>query len=126
MAQKETHTEKGAKLPALNLTPLELADVMQKQFAAMVELQKDLFETFADTNRDWSARAKAEAELASELTAKVTSARSVPEAMAICQEWTSRRMALMAEDGRRLLSDSQKFMEKGARLLSNGWQAKSP
>jgi hypothetical protein len=30
---------------------------------------------------------------------------------------------MMAEDGKYLLTDSQKFMETGARLLSSGWPA---
>ena len=31
---------------------------------------------------------------------------------------------MMAEDGQHLLTDAQKLVETGARLLPNGWQSK--
>jgi hypothetical protein len=58
--------------------------------------------------------------LASEFATKLTATRSIPEAMAVCQEWTGRRFAMLAEDGKHLLVDTQDFMAAGARLLSNG------
>ena len=41
--------------------------------------------------------------------------------MTACQEWSSRRFEMMAEDGKHVFGDAQKFMETGARLLSSGW-----
>ena len=43
-----------------------------------------------------------------------------------CQEWTSRRFEMIADDGKHLLADTQKFMETGARLVSNGWLSNRP
>ena len=40
--------------------------------------------------------------------------------MAAYQEWTSRRFEMMAEDGKHLLADTQKFMEAATHLLPNG------
>jgi hypothetical protein len=42
-----------------------------------------------------------------------------------CQQWSSRRFEMMAEDGKHLVEDGQKFMTMGARLLSNGWATKN-
>ena len=58
-------------------------------------------------------------ELRFQLASKLTAARSIPDAMTACQEW-GRRFEMMAEDGKHLLSDTQKFMETGAHLLANG------
>jgi hypothetical protein len=43
------------------------------------------------------------------------------DATSAYQEWGKRRMELFTEDSKRLVADSQKFMEKTARLLSNAW-----
>jgi hypothetical protein len=49
------------------------------------------------------------------------SSQRIPETATVCQEWASRCMEMAAEDTKRLLADGQKFVETGARLLSNGW-----
>jgi hypothetical protein len=85
--------------------------------------QTELLERLKETNRQWFDRVESEANLASEFASKLTSARSLPDAMSACQEWTMRRFAMMAEDGKHVLADTQKLMETGARLLSNGWQS---
>ena len=37
------------------------------------------------------------------------------------QEWTSRHLDMATEDAKRIVADSQKLVETGARLLSNSW-----
>jgi hypothetical protein len=69
---------------------------------------------------------QSEANLASEFASKLTTARSIPDAMTACQEWSSRRFEMMAEDGKHLFADTQKFIEAGARLVSNGWLSNRP
>jgi hypothetical protein len=54
--------------------------------------------------------------LASEFTAKLTEARSIPEAMSASQEWATRRLQMMAEDGQQLAAVIQKLAETSARL----------
>jgi hypothetical protein len=96
----------------------------KKRIEDFVNAQTELFEALQATNRQWLDRAQTEANLASEFAAKLTAARSIPDAMTACQDWTTRRFELMAEDGKHLLADSQKFIETGARLLSNDWLTK--
>ena len=59
--------------------------------------------------------------MASEFSAKLTAARSIPDVATACQEWTSRHMEMAAEDAKRIFADGQKMAETGARLLSSGW-----
>ncbi len=72
-------------------------------------------------NQNWFDRMKSEVTLASEFAAKLTGVHSIPETANIFQEWASRRMEMAAEDTKRLVADSQKFMETRARLLSKSW-----
>ncbi len=97
----------------------------KKQIDEFVKMQTELLGRLQETNRQWFDRAKSEADLASEFVGKLSAARSIPEAMTTFQEWSSRRFEMMAEDGKHLLEDSQKFMETGAHLLSTGWPTKN-
>ena len=120
MVQKESHTERTEKSSLPNLMPTEFAELGKKRIEEFVNTQKELVEKFQEMNRQWFDRAQAEANLASELASKLTAARSIPDAMAAYQEWASRRFEMMAEDGKHLLADTQKFMEAATHLLPNG------
>jgi hypothetical protein len=124
MAQRESHSERTEKSSSSNPIPSELAAAGKKRIDEFINLQTELLTELQETNRRWLDRAQSEASLVSEFASKLTAARSLPEAMTACQEWTSRRFEMMAEDGKHLISDTQKFMEMGARFLSNGWAPK--
>ncbi len=124
MAQKESRIEGSEKFSLPNLIPDEFTEMGKKRIEEFVKMQAELLDKLQEANREWFDGAKSEADLASEFTSKLTAALSLPEAMAVCQEWTSRRFEMMAEDGKHLLADSQKFIETGTRLVSNGWPAK--
>ena len=116
MAQKESHTEKSSS-PLL--MPTEFAEMGKKRADEFVKTQTEFLEKLQEMNRQWFDRAQSEASSASEFTSKLTAARSIPEAMAAYQEWASRRFEMMAEDGKHLFADAQKFMEAATRLLPN-------
>jgi cell wall assembly regulator SMI1 len=119
MAQKESHAERTDNSSSPNLIPTEFAEVGKKRVEEFVNTQTELLEKLQEMNRQWFDRAQSEANLASELASKLTAARSIPDAMAAYQAWTSRRFEMMAEDGKQLLADTQKFMEAATRLLPN-------
>ncbi len=121
MAQKESSSERAEKPTPFNLMPTELAAMGKQRIEELFNAQTELLEELEDSNRQWFDRAESEAKLASEFTSTLTAARSIPDALAACQEWGSRRFELMAEDGKHLATDTQKFMETGARLLATGW-----
>ncbi len=126
MAQKESHSERTEKSPLPNLVPVEFAAMGKKRFEDFVNAQTELWDKLQETNRQWVERMQSDANMASEFASKLTAARSIPDAMTACQEWTSRRFEMMAEDGKHLFDDTQKFMQTGARLLSNGWLSGRP
>jgi hypothetical protein len=118
MAQKET--QRSEKSSSSNLIPTELVEMGKKRVEEYANIQRELLEKLQETNRQWFDRAQAEANLASEFASKLTAAHSIPEAMSVCQEWTRRRFEMMAEDGKRLFADTQKFMEAAGRLMPTG------
>jgi len=84
-----------------------------------MEVHKKLLDAFGQAQRERIARTMEETKLASEFAAKVTSARSIPDIMAIYQQWIAKCEELIAEDGRKFVDDSQKVANAALRLLSN-------
>jgi Phasin protein len=121
MAQMESNAEQTNKSAQPNLIPPDFTTMGKKRIEDLVDLQTELLERLQETNRNWFDRVQAEVNLASQLATKLTAARSIPETATAYQEWGSRRMNMAAEDAQHLLADAQRFMETGARLLSNGW-----
>jgi hypothetical protein len=120
MTEKEPQPDKAQKSVLPNLSTLEFAAIGTGHLERLVTMQSELFTTFQEVNRHWLDRLQSEATLTSEFAAKLTAARSIPETAMVCQEWASQRFKIMAEDGKHLLGDTQKFMETSSRLLSNG------
>ncbi len=105
--------------------PIPFSDVGPERTQAMVALQKELLETYEQASRAWLDRVKSEVELWSQLAAKLTATRSVPEAVQAYQESVAQRMQMAAEDGRRLFDECQKISHKITQSLSNGRPAGS-
>lgn len=120
MTQREARSERTEKSSPPNLVPADFAAMGKKRMNEWVNAQSDLLNKLQETNRQWFERMQSEARLASEFASKLTAARSIPDAMTACQEWTNRRFELMTEDSKHLLADTQKFIETGARLMYNG------
>jgi len=120
MANTETH-HRGTENPLLpNLTLSEFAALGKKSMEEFAKAQSDMLSAMQDAHRHWLDRMQSEAKLASEFTRSVASCRSIPEAVAVCQEWTGRRLEMMADDSKHLVTDSRRMMERSARFLSDG------
>jgi hypothetical protein len=100
--------------------PASIAELGKGQTAAMLDMQKELLETYEQASRAWLARAKSEADLWSELATKLSASRTFPDALGAYQECVSQRMQLTAEDGRRLFDECQKITQKITQSLSGG------
>jgi Phasin protein len=85
--------------------------------------QTALFDKFQTMNQQWLDRIQVEANSASEFASKLTSVRTIPDAMAAYQEWASQCLEMVAEDRKHLLDDYRKLSEISMRLLSNGWRS---
>jgi hypothetical protein len=116
MAQAEKSTTSA--IP--NSFAANLSKAGKKHVEAISAMQADVFKELQEIGEHWTARAKSETELASELVGKLTSARSIPESATAYQEWAIRRTQMAVEDSQRLFTDNVKLMEIAARLFSNG------
>ena len=120
MTQKDAPA-RAEKLSSLNPASSAIDAMASKHFEEFAKVQSDLLQEIRQANQDWFDRIQSEAALASEFTSKLTASHSIADKTTACQEWAKRRMELFAEDGQRLMTNSQKFMEKTAQFLSNGW-----
>ena len=120
MSHIEGHAKKLSESSMQNFIPAEFAEIGKKRIETMMKIQKELFDRFEEFSQAWFTRAKSEASLVSEFVTKLTAARSAPETATACQECMDKRMEMLAEDGRRLFDDSQKFFHLGTRFLMNG------
>ena len=123
MAQMDRQTDKAEKASPASLVPPEFAEMGKKRLEELVAIQSEQLETLQEVNRHWMERMQSEAKLASEFTAKLTAARSMPEVATAYQEWAQRHVEMAAEDAKHIFDDGQKLAETGARLLSSGWRA---
>jgi hypothetical protein len=97
----------------LHASSVEFSEIGRKNLDACVAIQKGFLDAVGTLNQDWAARANAELALASELAAKLTAAKSVPEAAAAYQDWMLKRTSMLVEDSRRLLLNGQKVLNAG-------------
>jgi len=119
MAQTESNLGNAA-LSATALVHPEIIDFTRKRMEALLEVQKEFMQTLEGFNRDLFSHAKAEAELVSEFMGKLTSVRSLPDATTAYQEWASREMELLAQDGRNMFANGEKLLQASRRLFTNG------
>ena len=121
MTQNDPHAESSTQSKTLDVFPAALAETGKQRAEDMINFQTGLFQYLQEANQKWLARMQSEATMASEFATKLAASRSFPETAAACQEWTNRRIELLAQDGQRLFADTKKIMEAGARMLGNGW-----
>jgi hypothetical protein len=124
MAHTEGYASGKEKPLVPDLTLPGLAALGKKNIEELAKAQSELLSTMQEAHRRWFDRMQSEAKLASEFTRKVTNCRSIPDAVAACQEWTRLQLEMIADDSQHLLTDSRKVMERSARLLSDGLFAK--
>jgi hypothetical protein len=86
----------------------------KKSIEELLNAQTELLKNLQETNRHWLEIVQSEAALASKFATKLTTSRSIPDAMITCQEWSNRQIEMMAEDSKPLVADTQRFMETGA------------
>jgi len=120
MNQKEAPA-RAEKPSSLNPAPAMAAAMGKKRFEELAKIQSDVLEEIREANQNWLDGMQSEATLASEFSSELTASHSIVDTTAAYQEWAKRRMELFAEDGQRLMTNSQKFMEQAAQFLSNGW-----
>ena len=92
----------------------------QDRTEATLSLQKALLESYEQTSRAWLDRMQSEVSLWSDLANKLSGTKTVPETVEICTKFGSQRMQMAADDGRRLVDETQQITRKIARSMGNG------
>jgi Phasin protein len=123
MPQNDPQAEKST-IP--DIFPAGLAEAGLKRVEDVMSLQTELVTYLQEVNQNWFNHMQSETAIASEFANKLTAARSLPDVATAWQEWANRRMELLAQDGRHLLADAEKFLETGTRVFGNGWVAANP
>jgi hypothetical protein len=113
--QRQAQGEQGLLSKQMTAEP---AAIGKQHFEDFVSVQAELLNQLRELNEVWLDRLRSEVHLASEFTAQLTEARSIPDAMSASQEWNRRRLQMMAEDGQQLATVIQKLAETSARLLA--------
>jgi len=103
---------------AAELNPLAFLDWGQERTAAALALQKEVLEAYDRASRDWLARVQSEVSLWSDLAARLTATRNVPEALETYTKCVSERIKMVAEDGRRLTDEAHVITQKIAKSLN--------
>lgn len=115
MTQKSAH-DKSSFYPISS----DFAAIAKERFEKLSAAQTELFEGIQDANNICLDRIRSETAAASEFVSKLTTSHSISDTADAYQEWTKRHMELFAEDGKRLMAESQKFVARAAHLLSSG------
>jgi hypothetical protein len=98
----------------------ELFKLGQEQSEALLNLQDEVFKVYEEASQAWLERVKAEVDLWSDLAARLTASRSIPDALSAYQKCAAERMQMAAEDGRRMTNDVQKMMSRITSSMPNG------
>jgi hypothetical protein len=88
--------------------------------------QSEFWEQIQATNKHWLDRLAEEGRLGADFASTLAGTHTVPEAVAVCQQFSRRQFEMIAEDTARFVGDAQKAMQSGARLFANGWPSKMP
>jgi hypothetical protein len=104
---------------AMDEIKAQIGGIGARNLNAGLRMQTEMFDTLQTISRDWVARATSEAELAFNLPNRLTSVRSVPDAVSTYQQWLSEWLAMCGEDGRHLIADGQRIVATGVRCFTN-------
>src|SRR5262249_32874376 len=97
---KAPHNERGSAMSEVSTgtPPSSFFEFGKQRTEAMARMQKELVDAYEHAGRLWLARVQSEAEFWSQLGAKLTATRSVPDAMTAYQESMSQRIQMVATD----------------------------
>jgi hypothetical protein len=101
------------------MTP-EIAQIGKQNFDTLAAIQNQVLDALAKANQEWIDCAKQEAKLTSTLAQKVTTAKSIPEATAACQEWVSQQIELISSQAKKAFDETQNFTKTYAQIVNKG------
>lgn len=123
MAQEEPPSGSSSKSSSTVSPWLDFA-MGRKRLEEFAEAQAEFMQTVQEANQKCLDRFQSEANLASEFVSKLAASHSISDTATACQEWGNRHLEMFSEDSRRVMTESQKLMQKAARFWSNGGLSK--
>jgi hypothetical protein len=126
MTETQTHTTNPFSLAdkafPFSFDRGEFAALGKKRMETFVNVQNELLEEIQEVNRHWLDRFQSEANLVAEYASQLSSARTIPDAMAVSRDWSAQYLQRLADDGKHLADDARRFVETGTRLFSHGFE----
>ena len=116
MTQKEDQTRSNSS----HLMSPDIVKIGRQNFEALAAVQKEFLDVLNKVNREWLACINEEAMLTSNFTRKATAAKSIPEAAAAFQEWTSQEIELSSKRAKQIMEATQDFTRACTRIMGNG------
>jgi hypothetical protein len=98
--------------------PEHLSDIAGQNIETLAAIQKQLLDVLNEANHEWVTFLNEEAELASNLSKKMTTAKSIPDATDAYQELISRQMELITRQARIIFENNQEFMKTCMQVIS--------
>jgi hypothetical protein len=123
MAATDTRTQREGQRSIPNVLSPDFSALGMERLKTHFKAQAEFIATIGTMNEQCYDHMQSETKLASEFALKLAAIRSIPDAMAAWQEWTSQWFELVAEDGRHLLDDTQNFIAAGKHLQAKSWRA---
>lgn len=112
--------EQPANTPSFGPGPAQFLEFGKVQTDAMLCVQRELLDAYAEAGRAWTARVKAEVEFWSELAAKLAACQTIVEGATTYNRCASQRLQMIAEDGQQFLEAGQKIIAALTRPRSIG------
>jgi hypothetical protein len=96
----------------------EAAQMNKRGMEEAANAQTVMMQGFQTVSRRWLERCQTEAQLLSELGAKLSASRSFADTAAAYQEFTQRHWEMANEDLKQVIADAEAFSRSGAAMFS--------
>ncbi len=121
MAEKTTSQTTMGQAPRV---PAQFFELGKSGTDALVNMQKELLDSYQEAGQVWLKRVKSEVQLWSELAQQLSGSQSISESLKAYQDCASHRMQMVAEDGQLLLEEGQKLVGAIGKSLTDVWPTK--
>jgi hypothetical protein len=98
----------------------DIAGLGQKNLETLITVQRQFFDAVNKANREWLACLNDGATLTSTFAKKMTSAKSIPEAAAVYQEWGGQQMELFSRQAKKVFEEAQDFAQSCTKIMADG------
>jgi hypothetical protein len=98
----------------------ELTKAAETQAHDAMAIQQELWSLFDETRRDWLKLVERDTQLASELSAALSSCKTMPEIAKAYQDWMSERVMMFGQESQRMFTNGQKFMTSAVTMIGHG------